>query len=420
MKRARFPIEIKNGSTTVKIYRHTRKSGQIVYTVAWYSGGQRKIRQFSTLAKAKDEARLKSDQLNAGKISVASNLTVDDVELLRAVRSICGDTPVLSALEQYAKAIDLVGDDLMEACRSWAAKNAGGVKKIDFPDAVDRFYNAKLRAGIKAEGYKKMLPRMKKHFEKRPIAAITARELDSMIHREFSTEGKEMAHPASYNSARKKLVSMFRWCRKQGLLPAERQTEPERLDRVIEEELQPGIIRVDALARALHLIETDYTDLLGVTILAAFAGMRRSEIHAQLWADIDLERSLLRVTSGKRGTPARRLIRLCPAATLWLMKCERSEDQHRVSPTDYAFDAVRRVLREAGFDLPENCFRHGWISHRVAQTQDIAATSLEAGNSPDVVRKHYLELIGQPEGEQWFELTPDRVAKIDGKVVRYG
>jgi hypothetical protein len=56
--------------------------------------------------------------------------------------------------------------------------------------------------------------------------------------------------------------------------------------------------------------------------------------------------------------------------------------------------------------LPDNCFRHAFISHRVAATGDVARTSLEAGNSPDMIRKHYMELVTRAEGEAWFGLMP--------------
>jgi len=40
-----------------------------------------------------------------------------------------------------------------------------------------------------------------------------------------------------------------------------------------------------------------------------------------------------------------------------------------------------------------NALRHSFNSYRVAETQDVAKVSLEAGNSPQMISKHYRELV---------------------------
>jgi hypothetical protein len=58
--------------------------------------------------------------------------------------------------------------------------------------------------------------------------------------------------------------------------------------------------------------------------------------------------------------------------------------------------------------LPENCTRHSWISYRLAETKDIAATALEAGNSPQIIRKHYLKLRTAAQAAEWFGVLAHR------------
>ncbi|TVP77995.1 MAG: hypothetical protein EA353_09315 [Puniceicoccaceae bacterium] len=71
-------------------------------------------------------------------------------------------------------------------------------------------------------------------------------------------------------------------------------------------------------------------------------------------------------------------------------------------------DRVRDIGTTGGrFKLPLNCFRNGYISHLVALSGDIYRTSLEAGNSPGVIRKHYLELFTAEEGAEWFGNFPE-------------
>lgn len=82
-----------------------------------------------------------------------------------------------------------------------------------------------------------------------------------------------------------------------------------------------------------------------------------------------------------------------------------------ICPRSYGFDHLRRLAIEEEFELTDNCFRHAFISHRVAKTGNVAETSLEAGNTPDIVFKHYRELVTKQEGENWFEIAPAQKEK---------
>ncbi len=39
--------------------------------------------------------------------------------------------------------------------------------------------------------------------------------------------------------------------------------------------------------------------------------------------------------------------------------------------------------------------------------KDAAKVALEAGNSPDIIFKHYRELVTQPEAKEWFSIMPE-------------
>jgi len=45
----------------------------------------------------------------------------------------------------------------------------------------------------------------------------------------------------------------------------------------------------------------------------------------------------------------------------------------------------------------------------VAETQDVAKVSLEAGNSPQMIFKHYRELVQPKEAKAWFAISPKEV-----------
>ena len=56
----------------------------------------------------------------------------------------------------------------------------------------------------------------------------------------------------------------------------------------------------------------------------------------------------------------------------------------------------------------QNALRHSYISYRVAQTQNVAQVSLEAGNTPQIVFSNYRELVRPVEAEKWFGIVPQK------------
>ena len=102
------------------------------------------------------------------------------------------------------------------------------------------------------------------------------------------------------------------------------------------------------------------------------------------------------------------------AAVAWLMLCpDRTEDVCG----NLAVDRIRDIGRTAGIELPENCFRHSFITYRCKLTS-VAQVADEAGNSPAVIRKHYRNVLqdNRPmrkvEAKAWFESAPDAVADV--------
>jgi integrase len=199
------------------------------------------------------------------------------------------------------------------------------------------------------------------------------------------------------------MITMWRWARAKGYLPRNIQTEMEQVEPMKEAPLKIGILSVQNFAELLRLIRDRHPTYLAVTVLAGFAGLRRAELHAQSWENIDLGRSLLRVTKAKKNTPQDRLVHLSPAAVEWLVLCRNQKGL--VSPP-WGIDYVRTYARDAKIECPPNAFRHSFVSYRVAATGDVRDTALEAGNSPDKIFHHYRELVSKEEGKTWFNLDP--------------
>ena len=71
-------------------------------------------------------------------------------------------------------------------------------------------------------------------------------------------------------------------------------------------------------------------------------------------------------------------------------------------------------LRE---NWPTNALRHSFGSYHLAQFKDTAALALEMGNSPDVIFRHYRELVKPKDAERYWQIKPS--ASADRKVVAF-
>jgi hypothetical protein len=70
------------------------------------------------------------------------------------------------------------------------------------------------------------------------------------------------------------------------------------------------------------------------------------------------------------------------------------------------------VAAQAGITWKQNVLRHSFISYRLAEIQDVNRVALEAGNSPQMIFKHYRELCTPEQARTWFAIAPDRARNI--------
>ena len=415
-KGRKWPRKVTAGNVSVTVYKvkHATNRSGWAYEVARHTPEGRKKQKFADESAAMTEARVIAAGLQAGRVEGAE-LSRGERDAYVAARKLVEseDYPLLGALEEWAKARAICGSHLLVAAKEWKDANGGGRREITVTDLVKAFLRDKERSGVDINaGYARTLPIVTKAFGDRHVHTLTAHELKEWLHSEFIVKGEKRVNASTFNSHRKRMLTVWKWARAMGYLPKNAQTEIEQVPRLKEESLQIGILTVEQFSAVLRLIKSKHPAYLATTVLAGFCGLRRTELHAQKWSDIDLKRRLLRVTKAKRNTPAMRLVHLCPSAVEWLMLCKR--DGELVSPS-WAVDMVRKHAQEAKISCPPNAFRHSFITYLVGATSDVPKTSLEAGNSPDLIFRHYRELVAKDEGEAWFALTPKSVEEM-GKV----
>ena len=384
----------------MKVYEvdHPTNASGKAYVLAWGTAKGRKTQKFASPAVAIAEGKIKAAQLAAGLVEGAE-MTRGDRDELQAARKLADGMPLVAAMEEWAMARQLTTGNVLEAAKAWAARNGKVEKRVTVAVVVKEFLKAKTAAGKNvATDHAHTFLKITEDLGEFSVDTVSARQLDSWL--------AKSDNPVTRNTRRKRIVSVWRWAQRKGYLPRDARTEAEMTERAHEPAPAIGIIGVETWRTLLAEFRSKHPELLPALILAGFCGLRRGEIHDQRWEDITLERKNVRVTTAKRGTPARRMVPLCDAAVEWLMLCDDREGKVCGS---LAIDGIRRIARDAELpELPENCFRHSYISHKVAATGDIARVSLDAGNSPKEINRHYRELVSEEEGKAWFEVTPAR------------
>lgn len=404
---------VRRGSVVTKVYRVRRADGREVFKAVWHVDGVRTMRSFATYASAHAEAAMKAEQLAAGKIEAAAYLTADDSVTLKEARRICGPVPVISALQEWARARRLCGGALLPAAEAWAANRTPRFTSISIAMAIDLFIAAKERAGNEGERtYRsKLFPLVTRFGAEVPLESLTPRQLDDYL--------AQFADGVTRNDFRKRAVTLWRWARDNHHLPENAPLAIERTLRAKEKPTEIGIIDAVTYGRMLVHIRARHSEYLAPLVLAGFCGIRADEIHGkradrerrQTWEDVHLDKKFVRVTVAKTNTPAWRNVPLCPAAIEWLMLCP-----NRKGPVCEAgaMEKVRLILKEALGDqgqklfasLPENCFRHSFISHRIALTGNKPATATESGNSVKEIDRRYRVPLSKEDGQAWFEIRP--------------
>ncbi len=420
-KRQHWPIEIKNGSVTAKIYeitkgkrsaRTTGKPIRIIYGVAYHLPSGRKIVHRGTLEKARDHARLMVDSIAAGEVDIAEMSKQDRMELLalRERAAVHGVAPLM-AIDEWSKIRTVVGTEGIPAAEAWSRRRTK-YQRIAVAVAVEKFLAAKQSDGVNTEAsYEGALERFKAKFGDQFLDALESRNLNEWL----QSTGKGRTR----NTYRKRIVTLFRWARDEGYLDRDSITEADRTRRSKENATARNLISPRLFRKVLNLLQfggfvaeqklhiEPRPELVPVVTLGGFGGLRSCELHLQKWEDIDLEEGHASVTKAKEGTAADRFVPLAPVAIEWLSltpKDQRSGPIHAYETE--IMTIVRNHLCRAGIKLPGNTLRKSWVSHRLAVKPDVAAVSLEAGHSSQVEVRNYRGKVKPRVGKAWFEISP--------------
>jgi len=408
-KRVRFPIEVKRGSSTVKIYRD-RKPGGIYYRVVYYlpdqDGKSRRRRlNFHDLVAAMNEAELKASHLSRMDRYASEFDGKDRLEYARAKDELKDfDLPLDKVAIEYKDARKLLnGVPLIEAARFYEKHNLHGIGRKDVAAAVEEMIAAKERKGVSdvyLADLRYRLGALKETFHC-DVNAIAPDDVAAFFeHLRLS--------PRSHNNFLRALQTFFTFAQKHGWLSK----EVDLLERVEGRSEKRTPVEIFTPPELAAILGSASQEVAACIALAAFAGLRSAEILRLDWSDIERRPGFIEVGADKAKTATRRIVPITDNLAQWLAVAPRNRDRVWPYSKDRFFKAMIGAARKAGMAWKHNALRHSFISYRLAEIQDINRVALEAGNSPQMIFRHYRELATPGQARTWFALVPEHASNV--------
>jgi len=395
-----WPRKVTLGRVSVSIYKRTAPNGSPCFMVASYASGTRKFISYANEADAIEAAGALARRLSETDTKAAQMTEEQAVEYVNAARELQPlGISLTAAVAAIVEAVKVAGDlsGVAAAVKIYKAKHKTVTPKR-VADAIAELIAHKKARG-KSERYLRdlhsRLNRFAETFQKN-VGDVTTAEVQGWL------DGMKLA-PRSVKNFRAAIETLFsfaesRGCLAKGCNPVD---DTEQISGVGD-----GAIEIFTPKEITTLLTHAPEDYLPLLALGAFAGLRTAEAERLEWSNIDFEGGFIHVGADKAKTRARRLVPILPNLSAWLKPYARRTGMVWPHSERERKRARREMLKASGVKWKDNALRHSFCSYRLAVTHDAAKTSLEAGNSPQMIFRHYRELVKPADGLAWFAVLP--------------
>jgi len=403
-KRNRFPIIVKRGSSVVKIYLDRKPTGTY-YRVTYHLGGKRHRLNFVDLDKAKMEAEAKAAQLSRGDMDAMQISGKDRLVYGRAMEAVKETGVHLDAAAlEYAQARKILdGVPLVDAARFYVRHHGRDVMRKPVSDAVREMIEAKKASGVSNVYLRDLRYRLGVFAERFRCDFLSLTPDDVR----FFFESLKLS-ARSFNNFLIALKTFFRFAQDRGWLSK----EVDLLTSVKRRKEKRTPVEILTPKEMTALLEHATPEIARCFALGAFAGLRSEEILRLEWSDVTRRPGYIEIAADKAKTAARRLVPIADNLTRWLIWGNSADGLVWPNTKTKFFKTRLRVALKAKVKWKPNALRHSWISYRLAEIQDMNRVALEAGNSPQMIFRHYRELATPEQARTWFSIAPAMGEKV--------
>lgn len=394
------PVRV--GDTTVRIYA----KGPNLWTVKWREAGKARATSVTgKLEEAKEKAREKAKVLDAK--AGGALVSGEDVELLRRVRAIAGNRSAFVMLDELEEAVkNLKGHTLTQCVNFYVERGPILVTAVTVKDAVKKFLDGyDKKSAVTVAGLRKELEGFAAIYGDQELSSLSCSQLEDWIGR--SLENGSAPSPRFYNNRLGTWTTFIRRCQKWKFLRAGVDHPASHLEKQKEVEKSPSILSAKQMRDLLDAVPSTLVPYLAV---GAFAGVRPFEMLRLKWQDFDWKTNHLHVTWEAGRKTGERFVPLQPNLVEML---KPFRDKIGKFCMTHSREMVSTIAREKGIVTAweQDILRHSFCSYRLAQTRDIGRVAEEAGNSPNIIKKHYKRPMMEADGKEWFNIKLEEVAQ---------
>ena len=397
----KWPIAIKAGSVTVKIYR-TVNRGRPMFTASYHEAGGRRLRQFADLADARREAKIIAGQLSAGQ-GAALELTGKDRDIyLFAVSKLKQlQIPLNVAVEEFVAA-KKIGVPLLAAAKFYHETHSTKLPEKTVSDVVAEFLAAKKSDGRSVRYLQDCKARLERFSRdcKVNLRDVRTQELDAWL------RGRKLS-PRTRNNFRTVICSLFSFARDAGCLVKGKPTEAETTAVAKQNEGDIVIFTPEEFSKLLNAADAH---LLPFLVFGGMAGLRSAEILRLKWENVNWGEGVIEIQGKVAKTGTRRLAPLVPAAAEWLRDFKAVRGP--VIGAIKLYERLEKLSESAEVPWKQNALRHSFCSYRMATLKDAPRVSYEAGNSVRIIQRHYDKVVTESQGKAWFSIMPKGAGNV--------
>lgn len=265
--------------------------------------------------------------------------------------------------------------------------------------AIEALIVAKRLANLRERyitSLRQLLEQFARGREQRPIASFTVEDIEAWLAARSDT-----LHTRIGNIGR--LSSLFGFAARRGWIA---KNPCDQLERIRVEPQVPRILSPDQAEKLMRWCQFQKPEALGYFAKTLFAGIRPEETEKLGEQAIDEVRRIIVLDAAASKVRNRRIIHLTETAAAWLAEARRLGSLGPVSAA-----TRRRYIKEArehlGFrSWPQDILRHSAASYLLSRTQNAAQVAEWLGNSVDILRGHYKELVSTADTDKFWALAP--------------
>lgn len=310
-----------------------------------------------------------------------------------------------SQLADAEAAFHDVGDrklTLKEAVRFYMENYREPEVKITLPEALEKFIAAKAAIKARPETINNLRWRVGAFVKSQAPERLLSEVLPVHIKEFVDRDGLKPRGLRTKKNDRLALSSFFSWASRHEPCYCAKNPMP-KTERIKIDQSDPEIMPLETVRRLLD-IAAGYKDgkTLPYFVLGLFCGLRPDETDRIAWRNINLETKVITIGADMAKTRSKRRVDMPNNAIEWLRPHALAKTQIGIGR--YDFDAVRKLagVKRWGVDV----LRHTAISHHLDFYEHEGKTALWAGNSADIVQKHYKGLVDQGDSKNFWNIRP--------------